>query len=191
MFRSCRSRQLTLTCLLALAPIAAANAQADHHSHAQMPPAGGAPSEAGQDAFAALQEMAAALAADPATDWGQVNLLRLREHLVDMHEVVLRAAVEEKPIDGGVEVRVTGAGRTLEAIRRMLPAHARFLAAEGLRPEIRDLPDGLLLAVRADDPARLPRLRALGFFGLLVSGHSHPQHHLALAHGGHPHGERP
>lgn len=72
--------------------------------------------ESGQSTFAAIAEAAAALSEDSTTDWSRVSLLALREHLVDMNEVLTRAVVAEEPIDGGVGIRVTGDGRTLEAL---------------------------------------------------------------------------
>lgn len=51
----------------------------------------------------------------------------MREHLIDMNEVTLKAVAAERPVDGGIEIAVTGTGRTLDAILRMIPAHAREL----------------------------------------------------------------
>ena len=78
----------------------------------------------GQDAFGAIQEIVRILEADPKTDWSKVNLEALRQHLIDMSEVTLKADAVTKPIDGGIEVTVTGTGRTVEAIQRMVPAQA-------------------------------------------------------------------
>ena len=50
------------------------------------------------------------LEADPNTDWSKVNLEALRQHLIDMNEVTLKAEAVAKPVDGGIEVTVTGAG---------------------------------------------------------------------------------
>ena len=74
------------------------------------------------------------LEADPATDWSKVNISALREHLIDMDEVTLRAAAAERALDNGVEIAVTGAGRTLDAIKRMVPAHAHELASSAGTP---------------------------------------------------------
>src|SRR4051794_31741847 len=49
------------------------------------------PTEVGQDIFAATQEIVRILEADPKTDWNKVNVAALREHLVDMNEIALRA----------------------------------------------------------------------------------------------------
>jgi hypothetical protein len=142
------------------------------------------PAQAGQAAFGAVQEIVRLLEADPATDWSRVNLGALREHLIDMDEVTLRAAAAETPIEGGVEIAITGAGRTLEAIRRMVPAHARELdAIKGWSAKAAPLPDGVLLTVTARDPKEVAHVRGLGFIGLLASGSHHQPHHLAIASG--------
>ena len=47
--------------------------------------------QAGQGAFAAIQEVVEILAADPKTDWSKVNIDALRQHLVDMDNVTLSA----------------------------------------------------------------------------------------------------
>ena len=154
-----------------------------HHQMMQ----GGAgllPTLPGQDAFAAIQEIVRILEADPATDWSKVNLEALRQHLIDMNEVTLHAAVADRPVEGGVTALVTGSGRTLEAIRRMVPAQARQLGrVPGWHAEAVPLPDGMQLTVRADDPREVAHLRGLGFIGLLVTGSHHQLHHLALARG--------
>ena len=78
----------------------------------------------GQDAFGAIQEVVRTLEADPNTDWSKVNLEALRQHLIDMNEVTLKAVAVTKSIEGGAEVSVTGEGRTVEAIQRMVRSHA-------------------------------------------------------------------
>ena len=65
------------------------------------------------------------LEADPATDWSKVNLDALHVHLIDMNEVALHADAAVERICDGIRVAVTGTGRTLAAIQRMLPDHAR------------------------------------------------------------------
>ena len=87
--------------------------------------ASGQPVMPGQEAFGTIQEIVRILEADPATDWSKVNISALREHLIDMDEVTMRAAAAERALDNGVEITVTGEGRTLEAIKRMVPAHAQ------------------------------------------------------------------
>src|SRR6266849_4387985 len=83
-----------------------------------------APAMPGQDAFGAIAEIVGLLEANPATDWSRVDLERLRQHLIDMNEVALRAAVKTAPLPGGLAMDITGAGRTRAAIRAMLIPHA-------------------------------------------------------------------
>src|SRR5665213_2414926 len=45
------------------------------------------PTQPGQSAFAAIQEIVAILEADPKTDWSRVNIEALRQHLIDMDNV--------------------------------------------------------------------------------------------------------
>ena len=97
------------------------------HAHHILGSEGVMPTLPGQDAFGAIQEIVGILTADPKTDWSKIDLGALREHLIDMSEVTLRSATVETKIDRGVQIDVTGSGRTLAAIQRMLPAHAREL----------------------------------------------------------------
>ncbi len=162
---------------------------AQHHHH-EMPqnareeiPA--APTMAGQDAFGAVQEVVRNLEADPRTDWSKVDLEALRQHLIDMNELVLNADAVAKEIEGGLEIAVTGSGRTLAAIERMIPAHAAEI--DGLnfwRARTAPLSNGVLLTVTSGHSQQVQHIRGLGFIGLLVSGAHHQGHHLAIARGG-------
>ena len=78
------------------------------------------PTAPGQDTFGAIQEIVQMLEADPKTDWSKVNLEALRQHLIDMNEVTLKAAESAKVIDGGLEITVTGEDWTLVAVQRFL-----------------------------------------------------------------------
>jgi hypothetical protein len=91
------------------------------------------PTMPGQQVFGTIQEIVRILEADPATDWSKVNISALREHLIDMDEVTVRANAREQQVDKGLEISVTGEGRTLSAIKRMVPAHAHELTALGGR----------------------------------------------------------
>ena len=142
------------------------------------------PTMPGQDAFGAIQEVVRILDADPKTDWSKVDLEALRQHLIDMNEITLRADAAPKQIDGGLEIAVTGTGRTLVAIQRMVPAWAQTMNGQrGWTAKTTSLPDGELLAVTATDPKEIEHIRGLGFIGLLVSGSMHQPHHLAMARG--------
>ena len=105
------------------------------------------PTQAGQEAFGTIQEIVRILEADTATDWSKVNIGVLREHLIDMDEVTMRARASERMLDNGIEITVTSEGRTLDAIKRMIPAHTRELAALGWSATTQDLPNGVKLVV--------------------------------------------
>lgn len=186
-------RSLIVLSLLAI-PVAA---QAQGHVHTEgmvhtpgmMMADGGQvlPTMPGQAAFGAIAEIVRLLEADSTTDWSRVDLEALRQHLIDMNEVTLNAAVRQTAIPGGLRIEVTGTGRTRDAIRRMLAAHAATLdGMPDYAASAEEIPDGILLTVRAKEPgdARAEaKIRGLGFIGLLTLGDHHPRHHLALARG--------
>ena len=154
----------------------------DHDQHAY----GGEavlPIMPGQEAFGTIQEIVRMLEADPATDWSKVNIGALREHLIDMDEVTMRARSSERALDNGVEIAVTGEGRTLAAIKRMVPAHAQELNALGWSAATQILPNGVRLVVTTSDPHQVDKIKALGFMGIMVQGAHHQVHHLMMAKG--------
>jgi len=162
------------------------------HGHQSMTPMAGHPgmaSEAtptlpGQDAFGAIQEIVQMLDADPKTDWSKVDLEALRQHLIDMNEVTLHADAAPKQIDRGLEIAITGSGRTLVAIQRMVAAWATTMNGhQGWATKVSELPNGELLTVTATDPKEIQHIRGLGFIGLLASGAHHQMHHLMMAKG--------
>ena len=156
-----------------------------HMDHAQHAHGGEAivPTMPGQDAFGTIQEIVRMLETDPTTDWSKVNIAALREHLIDMDEVTMRARAGERALADGVEITVTGAGRTLDAIKRMVPAHAHELAQLGWRAMTEELPNGVKLVVSASDPRQVVKIKALGFMGIMVQGAHHQMHHLMMAKG--------
>ncbi|WP_146203789.1 hypothetical protein [Azospirillum sp. TSO5] len=154
------------------------------HAGTAMPPSGAVPTMPGQDAFGTIQEIVRILEADPATDWSRVDIEALRRHLVDMNEVTLNATAVATPVDGGASYAVTGDGRTLEAIRRMVPAHAHEIdGTNGWTVKAEPLPNGVSLTVTAADPKQTAHIRGLGFIGIMAQGGHHQMHHLAMARG--------
>ena len=150
--------------------------------------AGAIPTLSGQDAFAAVQEVVRILLADSNTDWSKVNLDQLREHLIDMNEVTLHAAAAVQPVDGGNQANVTGEGRTLDAIRRMVPDHAQEINGQnGWQARTEASPNGVTLYVTSSDPKQVAIIRGLGFIGVMASGKHHQMHHLMMAKGTYPH----
>ena len=148
---------------------------------------GAVPTLPGQDAFGAIQEIVRILDADPATDWSKVNVERLRQHLIDMNDVVLRSRVKAVAVPAGLAMDVTGTGRTAQAIRSMVIPHAVEL--DGMpqwSARTERIPGGVRLTVKAkdaNDARTIARIRGLGFIGLLTEGAHHQPHHLAMAKG--------
>jgi hypothetical protein len=148
----------------------------------------GAPAQAGQDAFGAIQEIVEILSADPKTDWSKVDIDALRQHLVDMNNVVLLADVRTIPIEGGARFEATGSGAVEQSIRRMVHAHAQAMnGVDGWTFEAADIDGGASLVVRPP-PKDARKLRGLGFFGVLALGMHHQAHHLMIARGQSPPG---
>ena len=79
--------------------------------------------DARQEVFGTIQEVVRILDADPTTDWSKVNIAALREHLIDMNEVTLRAVASKN----GSPTR-----RRYHHHRR--GAHTRRDQAHGARP---------------------------------------------------------
>lgn len=145
------------------------------------------PREGGQAVFAAVAEIVRLLETDPATDWGRVDIERLRQHLLDMDLVATGSRVAASWVPGGEQWRVTGTGAAVGAIRRMTRDHGAMVEAEGaVRVRRQALPGGVLLTVTARDPsdkALVRKIRALDFIGFMANGTHHQAHHLALARG--------
>jgi hypothetical protein len=145
------------------------------------------PTQPGQGAFAAIQEIVAILETDPATDWSKVNIEALRQHLIDMNSVTLQAQVENEPIADGMVFVVTGTGPVTGSIRRMVSAHAATMnGAGGWHFDSADVEGGARLTVHVP-PADVAKLKGLGFLGVMTRGMHHQMHHLMLARGMNPH----
>ncbi len=151
------------------------------------------PALPGQAAFGAISEVVRLLEADPKTDWSRVNVEALRQHLIDMDEVTMHASVTQRVIPGGLEMEVTGTGRTADAIKRMAMNHSRMLdQGSEYHATARETTSGAQVTVTAKEPSdtrTVARIRGLGFAGLMTEGDHHAAHHLALARGdSNPHG---
>ncbi len=144
----------------------------------------GLPLEPGQGAFATIAEIVVMLTNDPATDWDKVNIGALREHLIDMDEVALRASAKTTLSDDKIVFTVTGSGRTKQAIQTMVPAHAAVLTrttAWDAKGELTD--EGATMTIVSNKPIVLKVINALGFYGVMATGAHHQAHHLAMAKG--------
>jgi len=127
------------------------------------------------------------LEADPSTDWSKVNVEALRQHLIDMDNVTMRSEVAQRAVPGGIQMDVTGTGRTLLAIRRMAMSHTMMLdQSVEYHAAAKEIPGGARITVTAkdsNDAGMIARIRGLGFAGIMTEGDHHARHHLALARG--------
>ena len=122
---------LALTLPLAASAQTAAPPMMTHHHEMTMSGGAGAPTQPGQSAFAAIQEIVTIFETDPKTDWSKVDIEALRRHLIDMDNVTLRAEVKAEPVEGGMRFVVTGSGDVRDSIRRMTSAHAATMNGAG------------------------------------------------------------
>lgn len=172
---------------LLLASSVASGAQDHQHTPGMTHPGAPVPKEGGQSAFAAIAEIVRMLDADPRTDWSKVNVEALRQHLIDMDEVTLRAHVAAEPVEGGARFTVTGSGRTLDAIRRMTKSRAATGTPDNsVRMSVEEISNGVHFTALAGNPTdarAVARIRGLGFIGVVSLGDHHAPHHLGIANG--------
>ncbi len=155
-----------------------------HHRMAGLMAHAAGPTEPGQAAFGAIEEIVEMLQADPHTDWSKVDVDAVRQHLIDMDELTMRATAQKEPIENGLRIKAAGSDRTLEAIQRMMPEHAREIdGMYGWTVRTTELTNGVELTVTASNPADVQKIRALGFMGIMVQGCHHQVHHLAMSKG--------
>lgn len=173
------------------------HANMDHAAHMAMMQAcaGPMPTQPGQAAFGAISEIVRMLKADPNTNWDKVNIEALRQHLIDMDDVMMHAVVLQRNVPRGVELTVTGSGRTADAIKRIAVNHTRMLDQDNdYHASAVERGNGALITVtakNANDPRMVAQIRGLGFAGLMTEGDHHAPHHLAIARGdADPHGHR-
>lgn len=160
----------------------ASNAMAQH-AHSS-----GSPSETGQSQFAAIAEIITLLRDNPNTDWAQVDIKALRDHLVDMENVTTRALVERTVNGMGVTFMVTGDDVVAASIRRMVLAHSPMLQRSSDWTVIaKETESGASMLVQVGSNKELNQVLGLGFFGLMTIGAHHQQHHLMIATGQSPH----
>lgn len=144
--------------------------------------------EAGQAAFASIQEIVDVLQSDPQTDWSVVNIDALREHLVDMNNVTMFAEVKAIEIDGGARFEVTSDNPSVVgSIQSMSEAHSAMVTSDnGWMTEVQLVNNGAIMSV-SSSVGDAAKIRGLGFFGILSLGMHHQDHHFAIAQGANPH----
>ena len=113
-----------------------------------------------------------------------MSINRLRQHLVDLDEVMLRAQAEELVIEGGLEIRVSGTEQTLAALGRVVPQHVESMGEfRGWKMDVESVESALLLTLIGPDAGEQEIIRAMGFFGLMASGVHRPHQLLGVARG--------
>lgn len=172
-------------------------ASAQHHGQTARPDSAAAQSldstvlqAPGQSVFGAVQEATRRLEADSTTDWSEVDMEALRQHLLDMERVAMHVTVEEKtPTESGVQLRVRPTQDAARAsLDRVLDAHPHLLRQEtGWTMTVTEDGDAYILRVTTSDSQEVDKIRGLGYIGLLAYGQHHQRHHWHLVRGGHPH----
>lgn len=165
------------------------HATMDHSAAVRPADVPGAPMEAGQSAYAALGEAVRIMVADRQTDWAHADVDALRNHLVDMDNVTLRAAVATTPLANGATFHVSGDGAVVGAIQRMTRSHfAETDFGKGWKMTVQPTAAGADVTVVSPNRADATEINGLGFFGILTMGAHHQPHHLMMARGAMRHG---
>jgi hypothetical protein len=169
--------------LLSAAMMFVASGAMAQHAHNS-----GSPNETGQSQFAAIAEIVTLLRDDPDTNWAQVDVKALRDHLVDMDNVTTGASVD-RTVDGmSATFVVTGDQVVAASIRRMVLAHSPMLqGSSDWTVTARGIEGGASMLVQVESDEELNQVLGLGFFGLMTIGAHHQQHHLMIATGRSPH----
>jgi hypothetical protein len=145
------------------------------------------PKQPAQSAYAAIGEIVRILKADSTTDWSKVDLEAVRQHMIDMDAVTMRAAVTQKVVPGGLTMTITGDAKVAASIKRMVTSHAGMLDQDPqFHATVAPLSGGVQLTVtarNASDARLVAMIRGEGFAGLLTEGDHHARHHMALARG--------
>lgn len=140
----------------------------------------------GNQIFGAIQETIKALEKNPNTNWNQVNIEALRQHLLDMKAFTEEVRVLDKQaINMGVKLEVRPlTKRAKTALRRVLMMHPAMLEKEkGWKMKAMHNGDRWIIRCTAASPDDVPQIRALGYIGLLAMGAHHQLHHWMIATG--------
>jgi hypothetical protein len=180
------------TLLMAVPAVAyAGDKTMSHHmdmNHLAQMGASDLPTEGGQSAFAAIQEIVAMLEADPKTDWSKVDIEALRHHLIDMNEVTLSTVVTASESSDSITFSVSGEGAVVGSIQRMIAGHVATMDGVDGWKLLADMNEnGAIMKVTPPDKTSMAKLHALSFIGVMTRGMHHQQHHWMLASGLKPH----
>ncbi len=153
---------------------------AQHHMHSQSTPL----IESGNDIFGAIQEVIIQLEQNPNTDWSQVDLEALRQHLLDMKAFTEEVEVlSQTPIDQGIELHVKPqSDLAIKALTNVLGKHPSMLKSEMGWDMVSFQKDGhWVITCTTDKEEEVAKIRGLGYIGLLAAGAHHQLHHWMVA----------
>ncbi len=145
--------------------------------------------EAGNDIFGTIQEVITALNNNHNTNWSKVNLEALRQHLLDMDDMIRNTKViKQTPINNGIKILVQPTTpRAFESLSRVFNAHPVQLKLEtGCEMNVKKQYKQYLLTITGNK-ADTNKIRGLGYIGLMAYGKHHQVHHISIATGQNPH----
>ena len=176
---------LVAICVLSLSTGVHAGSSSKNH---QVQEADGLFQAGGQAAFAEIATIVQELEANPGTDWDKVNIPALRQHLIDMNNVVMQAEVTSRKLAKGNEFTVTSSDpHVVASIIAMSQGHGMMMSADRMAWQVDTLSNGARVTVTAEDPTTQAKIVGLGFIGLLTLGDHHSAHHRMMASGLNPH----
>lgn len=161
-----------------------------HHQQMSEQPKTVLLTEAGNDIFATISEVIDNLNANPNTDWSKVNISALKEHLLDMRDMIINVeVVSQKEIKNGIEILIKPTNkRARAAMKRVLGAHPAQLKREtNWQMQVQKKWFRYKLTITTDKPAEVNQITALGYIGLIAYGNHHQHHHWLIATGNNPH----
>lgn len=142
--------------------------------------------EPGNDIFGTIQEVVQKMEANPDTDWSEVNLEALRQHLLDMKAFTEEVEVLTKShIAKGIEITVRPQSeRAVQALKKLFSMHPDMIQKEkGWDMNAKQDDDNWIISCTTDDKTEVEKVRALGYIGLLAEGVHHQLHHWMIATG--------
>jgi hypothetical protein len=99
-----------------------------------------------------------------------------------MSELTLHAQVSIREIPAGFADGMTGQGRTLDAVRRMVHTHVALVNGyRGRSVRAEPMDQGYRLVAAAASPTEAANLRGLGFVGVMAFQAYHPEHNWMIA----------
>ena len=140
----------------------------------------------GNEIFGAIQEVIGKLEADPSTDWSNVDLESLRQHLLDMKAFTEEVTVvSQEPYENGIEIKVQPeTERAVNSLKRVFQMHPAMLKKEkGWDMETTEEDSTWTITVTTTKASEIEKIRALGYIGILAEGAHHQLHHWMIATG--------